>query len=141
MYSAPVPKTKRYPVMTAPRPIRVLCVDDNRDLADTTAAVVQLFGYEVTVCYDGPTAIRLAGAAGPDICLIDLNMPAMPGDELAVRIRQLHPDRKVILVAVTAMSSEEARERTRRAGFDLHLVKPVDPSKLLGVISELARHG
>jgi len=126
--------------MTASRPIRVLCVDDNRDLADTTAAVVQLFGYEVTVCYDGATALKLATAASPDICLIDLNMPGMPGDELAVRIRALHPDHKIALVAVTAMSSDEARERTRRAGFDLHLVKPVDPSRLLGLISELARN-
>lgn len=68
-------------------PLRVLCVDDNRDVADSTAELLRLVGFEARACYDGPTALAEAAAFLPSVCLIDLNMPGMDGDELATRLR------------------------------------------------------
>ena len=115
---------------------RILCVDDNRDVADSAGELLRLVGFEVVVCYDGPTALAAARGFLPDVCLLDLNMPGMDGDELAVRLRE-ESGRPVLLVAVTAMGSDECRRRTEAAGFHLHLLKPVDPHDLLRVVDEL----
>ena len=116
---------------------RVLCVDDNRDLADSAGELLSLAGFEVAVCYDGPAALAAARGFRPDVCLLDLNMPGMEGDELAVRLRDEAGGRSVLFVAVTAMGSAECRRRTEAAGFHLHLVKPVNPHDLLRVVDEL----
>lgn len=123
-------------------PLRVLCVDDNRDAADSTADLLRLVGFEARACYDGPAALAEAAHFLPGVCLIDLNMPGMDGDELASRLREQAGARPLVLVAVTAMGSDECRRRTEAAGFHLHLVKPVDPHDLLRVVDELwtARH-
>ena len=118
-------------------PLRVLCVDDNRDVADSTADLLSLVGFEVRVCYSGAAALVAAVEFRPGVCLIDLNMPGMDGDELAPRLRALPGDPPLILVAVTAMSDEASTRRIREAGFDLHLVKPVDPHQLLAVVDRL----
>src|SRR5439155_9088665 len=114
-----------------PRRLRVLVADDNRDAADSLAAVLRLAGAEVEACYNGPAALAVAGWFCPDACLLDLMMPGMDGDELAVRMHDLGGADRVLLVAVTARADEEARLRTRIAGFHLHLTKPVDPRDLL----------
>jgi CheY-like chemotaxis protein len=114
-------------------------VDDNRDAADSTAMLLWHAGFEARACYDGPTALEAAEGFRPSVCLIDLNMPGMDGDELALRLRALYCGRPLLLVALTAMSSEECRTRTRDAGFHLHVVKPVDPEQLLVVVDELFR--
>src|SRR5689334_12288337 len=118
---------------TGTRP-RVLYVDDNWDVADTAAALLRLVGLEVRVCYDGPSALAAAADFHPDVCMVDLNMPGMDGDEVVRRLRAGGDGRPVLFVAVTAMSNEEARERTHAAGFHLHLVKPVDPHDMLRVV-------
>jgi two-component system OmpR family response regulator len=119
--------------------VKVLVADDNKDAADTVAALLEAYGSQVCTCYDGQSALIEAGRFRPDVCLLDLNMPGMDGDQLAVRIRESFPDLPARLVAITALGSEEARKRTSRAGFDLHLVKPVDPSQLLAIISHLGK--
>ena len=106
--------------------LRVLCVDDNRDLADSEAMVLELHGCEVEVCYDGPSALAAALRFGPDVCLIDLNMPGMDGCEVARRLKAWRRGHPVHLIAVTAHGSDEARVKTAAAGFDRHVVKPVD---------------
>lgn len=116
---------------------RVLCVDDNRDAADSEAELLRLVGFDPRACYDGPSALRVAREFAPDVCLIDLHMPGMDGDELAARLKDEAGDRPVLLVAVTAMSNDESRSRTETAGFALHLVKPVDPHDLLRLVDEL----
>jgi CheY-like chemotaxis protein len=73
------------------------------------------------------------------VCLIDLNMPGMDGDELAVRLREQAAGRPLVLVAVTAMNNAACSARIAAAGFDLHLVKPVDPHQLLAIVDELWR--
>ncbi len=116
-------------------PPRVLCVDDNPDVADSIAVLLEISGYEARACYNGASALAKAEIFAPDICLIDLNMPGMDGDVLAIHLREA--GRPLLLAAVTAMSSEESCLRIAAAGFDLHLVKPVDPRRLLAAIGTL----
>ena len=118
---------------------RILCVDDNHDVADSTAEWLDLVGFEAVACYDGPDALAVASEFRPDVCLLDLTMPGMDGDELADRLRELFAGRATLFVAVTARGDEESRRRTEAAGFELHLVKPVDPHDLLRVVDELWR--
>lgn len=117
---------------------RVLCVDDNRDVADSEADLLRVVGFEARACYDGASARRAAGEFAPHVCLIDLHMPGMDGDELAGALRA-EAEWPALMVAVTAMDNEESRVRTRAAGFAFHLVKPVDPHDLLRVVDELWR--
>src|SRR5262245_48921103 len=116
---------------------RVLVVDDNTDVADSEAELLVLVGFEVRTCYDGPSALAAAAEFHPDVCLVDLAMPGMAGDELAALLRDRAGERPMLLVAVTALGSDEYRRRTEAAGFDMHLVKPVDPHDLLRVVDEL----
>jgi CheY-like chemotaxis protein len=120
-------------------PFRVLVVDDNRDAADSTAQLLTMAGFDARSCYDGASALAVADDFRPGVCFLDLNMPGMSGEELAVHLRERAGGRSLVLAAVTAMSSAEFRERTAAAGFDLHLVKPVDPFQLVEVVDTLFR--
>jgi CheY-like chemotaxis protein len=111
-------------------PLRVLCVDDNRDVADSEALLLRVVGFEARACYTGDAALAEAAAFLPAVCLIDLDMPGMDGCELARRLRA-GADYPLVLVAVTAMSGDVCSARVADAGFDLHLVKPVAPDQLL----------
>lgn len=117
-------------------PLRVLCVDDNHDVADSAADLLQIVGFDAKACYDGASALSEAAVFLPSLCLIDLNMPQMNGDELAVKLRFQAND-PIVLVAITAMSDEQSQQRIRDAGFDLHLVKPVDPCNLIEIVDRL----
>jgi two-component system OmpR family response regulator len=125
------------PAGDAPPSLRVLCVDDFHDSADTLGALLRIYGCEVKVCYDGPTALALAPVFRPDVCVIDLTMPGMDGDELAARLRDCGLTPAPRLVAVTAMGDEDARRRTTAAGFDFHLLKPVDPDQLANIVTDV----
>ena len=120
-------------------PLRVLCVDDNRDAADSEAMLLELHGCEVEVCYDGHSALATALRFSPDVCLIDVNMPGMDGCEVARRLRSWRRGQPVYLIAVTAHGSDEVREETVAAGFDRHLVKPADWDELSLALAELER--
>jgi two-component system, OmpR family, response regulator len=115
-------------------PIRVLCVDDNRDVADSEADLLHVHGFDARACYSGASALVEAAEFRPCVCLIDLNMPGMDGDELALRLREQEGGPPPVLVAVTARDDEKSRRRLREAGLDPHLVKPVDPNELVAVI-------
>ena len=117
------------------RRLRVLCVDDHPDTADTVKAVAEVFGYEATACYDGPSAITTAEQFQPDICLLDLDMPGMDGIALSRWLTHQAGGRPVGILAVTAMAGEEYRRRTAAAGFHRHLIKPVDPERLKAELS------
>jgi CheY-like chemotaxis protein len=118
-------------------PFRVMCVDDERDCADSAVLLLTTVGFDAKACYDGAAALALNDTFRPGVCIIDLNMPLMDGAELAVRLRSSVNWRPLLLVALTAMSDEASRTRTEAAGFDLHLVKPVDPRKLIEVVDGL----
>jgi two-component system OmpR family response regulator len=118
-------------------PFRVLCVDDNRDCADSAALLLRTMGFDSRACYDGKTALGLNDSFRPGICFLDLNMPGMDGDEVAVRLLSQSSWRPLLIVAMTAMSDQAASVRIAAAGFHMHLVKPVEPVKLLEVIDAL----
>jgi len=120
----------------ASRP-RILVVDDLMDVADSEGELLTLVGFDVHVCYDGPSALVVAAEFRPDVCLLDFTMPEMDGDELAARLRTQAGGRPMLLVAVTALDGDEYRRRIEEAGFHLHLVKPVSPHNLLRVVDEL----
>ena len=117
-----------------PRPQRVLIVDDNRDSADTLAILLEALGHRVRRSYDPLEVEALVDAEAPDLVLLDLGMPGMSGHELARRLRRLLGDR-ALLVAVTGWGQPEDRRRTAEAGFDAHLVKPVDADALLQLMA------
>jgi CheY-like chemotaxis protein len=101
----------------------VLCIDDNRDVADSEAELLRVVGFEACAYYGGAGALVEAADFLPGVCLIDLNMPGMDGDEPATRLRDLWVGEPPVLIAVTAMDGEAARRRIK-ATFDQHLVKP-----------------
>jgi len=114
-----------------PLAARLLLVDDNRDAADTTAELLRLMGAEVEVAYDGPTALDSVRALRPDAILLDIGMPDMDGHEVARRLREMSGEiGQPRLIALTGWGQEQDRERTRAAGFDDHMVKPVDVDAL-----------
>jgi PAS domain S-box-containing protein len=104
---------------------RILVVDDNRDAAEMLADLLSLAGHETHVAEDGPSALALAAKIAPEVALLDIGLPVMDGHELAMRLRQ-QSRRPLLLIAVTGYGQREDRERARAAGFDDHLVKPID---------------
>jgi PAS domain S-box-containing protein len=114
---------------------RVLIVDDNEDSAESMAVLLRLHGHEVRLAYDGLSALEEAQAFCPELIFLDLDLPKIDGYEVA---RRLPPAMKgVTLVAMTGYGQEEDRQRTQEAGFNLHLVKPVDFDMLQGLLSSL----
>jgi CheY-like chemotaxis protein len=108
---------------------RVLVVDDNRDSADTMAALLRAKGHEVRVAYDGVEGAGAATAFKPDVLLLDIGLPKLNGLDLAREIRgKLGHD--VLLIAITGMGQDEDRRRSMEAGFDHHFTKPVDLAEL-----------
>ena len=115
---------------------RVLLVDDNLDAANGLATLLGLLGHEVEVVHDGPTALAAARTNTPDVALVDIGLPGMDGYAVAQRMRE-RSGKKVMLVALTGYGGEEDRKRAQAAGFDHHLVKPVDLDALEGLVAEL----
>jgi PAS domain S-box-containing protein len=135
-------KPEQPPPVAGARPagsanVRVLIIDDNVDSADCLAMVVQLQGYVCQVAYDGPTAVTLASKFKPHIVLLDIGLPGMDGYEVARELRQRPETKGVILIAMTGWGQEEDRRKSKDAGFERHLVKPVDPAALEAVLAEV----
>ena len=112
---------------------RVLLADDNRDAADSLAMLLRLQGHEVHVAFDGAAALETACACRPEVALLDIGMPILSGYEVARRLRERPESRDMVLVALTGWGQQADRQRSREAGFDHHLVKPVE----LGELTEL----
>jgi PAS domain S-box-containing protein len=118
-----------------PSEVRILVVDDNRDIAEGLDPLLTMLGAEVRVAHDGAEAIRIVDEWPPTHVLMDLGMPGMDGYEAARRLRAKCGDHAFRLIAMTGWGQEEDRQRTREAGFDEHLVKPVGFAKLKSVLS------
>nr|WP_315597098.1 PAS domain S-box protein [uncultured Cupriavidus sp.] len=114
---------------------RVLLVDDNRDAADSMSILLEMSGHEVTIAYDGMEAIHAAARVRPDIALIDLAMPGMDGFAVIHALRGMPALANTRYVALTGFGQTSDREQTAAAGFDTHLVKPVELEVLLKVIA------
>jgi CheY-like chemotaxis protein len=125
------------PVAPTHRRSRVLVVDDNRDSADTLAALLEAWGHEVRTLYDGPSAITAAAEFRPNVVLLDIGLPKMNGYEVAAHLRKSDNHRSMILVAFTGYGQDEDRRRVREAGFDHHLVKPLEPAVLEKILDSV----
>jgi CheY-like chemotaxis protein len=120
---------------------RVLVVDDNEDAAASLAELLGLEGHQTWIAHDGLQAIEIAKANEFDVVLMDLGMPGLDGIEAARRIRAL-PGRECLpMIALTGWGQESDRARTRDAGFDWHLVKPVNTTLLSKLVAKLESRG
>jgi PAS domain S-box-containing protein len=113
---------------------RILCVDDNRDSADSLGTMLKFLGADVRVVYDGPSALEAIKICRPSIALLDIGMPGMDGLEVAQKIRDDTANKDMLLIALTGWGNEDDRQRSREAGFDHHLVKPVDLNALQALL-------
>jgi CheY-like chemotaxis protein/anti-sigma regulatory factor (Ser/Thr protein kinase) len=119
----------RPPIKSGSAPRRILVVDDNRDSADMLSVVLGLAGHDVLTAYDGAGALEKAAAFNPNVVLMDIGMPGLNGYEVARRLRERHGN-ALRLVALTGWGQDADRRRSREAGFDAHLVKPVDLERI-----------
>jgi PAS domain S-box-containing protein len=117
------------------RPLRVLLVDDNEDALVSAAEVLQLAGHEVRTATNGAAALALLPQFQPEVAVLDIGLPDLDGYDLAVRLRAELGPRAPRLIAVTGYGRDVDRERSRKAGFDVHLVKPVDIDTLMRTVN------
>jgi len=140
----------RLPMSTEPPPIpslepsagthlpqRVLVVDDNPDAANSMAMLLELSGHDVHIAQDGLEAVDAAAKLQPDVVLLDIGLPKLNGYEAGRRIRRQLRDKRLVLVALTGWGQEEDKRRSKEAGFDFHLVKPVSVSALEKLLSSV----
>ncbi len=121
--------------------LRILVIEDNQDSAESMRLLLTLHGYQVSVANTGPAGVAAAAQGRPEVVLCDIGLPGMDGFAVARALRQNPTTAHVRLIAVTGYGQEQDRQCAREAGFDDHLVKPVDPDQLLGLLDPLAREG
>jgi CheY-like chemotaxis protein len=112
-----------------PFALRILIVDDNPDTTGTLALLLETWGHAVWVAQDGPTGLEKAQSCRPNVVISDIGLPGLNGWEFAQRVRALGLD-KTLLLAVSGYAHEEDARRSQEAGFNHHLIKPVDPGYL-----------
>lgn len=114
---------------------RVLLADDHKDGADSLAELLRLKGHDVFVAYDGEQAVTLAGTLHPEVVLLDLAMPKLSGYEAAAEIRRQPWGADVLIIAITGWGFADNRRHSRDAGFDHHLMKPVELGTLQALLA------
>lgn len=119
-------------------PLRIVVVDDNQDAALMLAMLLEAAGHEVIVEHTAKAALAHSAGTSPDVFLLDIGLPEMDGNTLAQRLRAQPETARALLIAVTGYGQEQDREGTRAAGFDYHLVKPLDTSYLLALLASVA---
>jgi signal transduction histidine kinase/DNA-binding response OmpR family regulator len=117
--------------------LRVLVVDDNKDAAQSTALLLRLFGFQAQLAYDGAEALKAVAEFRPDAVLLDIGLPVMDGYEVARRLRAQPSAERLVLIAASGYGQEEDQLRSREAGFDTHLTKPLDPPHLTEILVSL----
>jgi CheY-like chemotaxis protein len=133
------------PVRREPEPAvptdakKVLIVDDNLDAAETLAMMLELLGQTTRQEHDGKSALKAAAEYQPDVVFLDIGLPGLSGHEVASRIRRDLGMRSVYLIALSGYGTEEDRRKSFYAGFDSHLVKPLDPAALPGILAAAER--
>jgi two-component system CheB/CheR fusion protein len=135
--TAPSPTARPTTESAATTPLRILIVDDNRDSTDMLAMSLTFAGHETFTAHDGAAAVEAATRLDPDVILMDIGLPILSGYEAARRIREANGEkRRPLLVALTGWGQEEDRRRSQEAGFDAHLVKPLDEAALAQLLAE-----
>jgi CheY-like chemotaxis protein len=117
--------------------LRILIVDDNRDSADSLGMLLQIMGNDIRMAHDGQEGVDVAEEFRPDVVLLDIGLPKLNGYEACRRIRKQPWGSSVVLIALTGWGQDDDRRRSHEAGFDHHMVKPVDPQALMGLLHEL----
>lgn len=117
--------------------LRILIVDDNRDSADSLGVLLRIIGNEIRTAEDGAKGVKLAGEFRPDVVLMDIGLPKLNGYEACQSIREQEWGIRMVLIAVTGWGQDEDRRRSHEAGFDHHMVKPVDPHALMKLLADL----
>jgi len=115
---------------------RILLIDDNADSNESMAVLLEIIGYTVRTAVDGPQALQLAATFEPHLILCDIGLPGMSGYELAAALRTLAGTREVTIAAVTGYGHESDISCSMAAGFDRHLVKPLDADVLLTYVAQ-----
>ncbi|HEY0982139.1 response regulator [Schlesneria sp.] len=131
------PSSPGGPAATSTPPRRILIADDNEDSATSLARILKIMGNEVHTANDGEEAVILAATFRPDVILMDIGMPRMNGYDACREIRSQPWGKETVLIAQTGWGQNEDKKRSRDAGFDLHIVKPMDPMILEGLLTEL----
>ncbi|QBQ53960.1 PAS domain S-box protein [Nitrosococcus wardiae] len=116
---------------------RLLIVDDCKDSADSLAMLLKMIGHEVYTAYEGEEAIMAAAKLKPEVLLLDIEMPKLSGYDTCRHIRQQSWGKKMLLIAMTGWGQEDDRRRTKEAGFNYHMVKPVNPDALTKLLASL----
>jgi PAS domain S-box-containing protein len=129
---APAPVAQATPASSPRR--RVLIVDDNKDAADSLALLLQLAGHETRVAYSGQGGLTAAASFRPEAAFLDIGMPQMDGYELATALRRQREGADTYLVALTGWGQDADRQRSREAGFDHHMTKPVDLAAVMALL-------
>lgn len=135
-----IPRNAPSPATPAPRsatqPERVLIVDDNRDAADSLAALLELEGFDVRAVHDGLAAVSMALEWRPEAIVLDIGLPGLDGYSVATQLRERFTGTPLRLIALTGYGQSRDRERSRSAGFDRHLVKPVEYEELVAALRQ-----
>jgi CheY-like chemotaxis protein len=126
---------------SSPAPRRVLIVDDNTDAADSLAMLVDMWGNETLLARNGREAIEVAERHRPDVVLLDIGLPGLNGYEVCCQIRSREWGKSIAVFALTGWGQEEDRRRSKDAGFDGHLIKPVDAETLRNVLTSAKAPG
>jgi CheY-like chemotaxis protein len=116
---------------------RILVVDDNHDAAESMGVLLKLMGADVRAAYDGLEALEVAQSFRPEVVLLDIGMPKMHGYDTARRFRQEEWGKEIVLIALTGWGRDEDRRRAEEAGFDGHVIKPVQVSSLRQLLERL----
>ncbi len=132
---APQPRPSEQRPARPTQSLRILIVDDSHDSADLFAMFMRLMGHEVYTAYDGIDGVAAAEQFRPDAVLLDIGMPRLNGADACRQIRATPWGRNIMLIALTGWDQEEDRRRIIEAGFDAHLVKPVDPDAVIDLLS------
>ena len=114
---------------------RILLVDDNVDFVASLALILQASGHEVRVTHDGLEALEVATTFQPDFIFLDIGLPGLNGYDVARNLRQLPSTQRSILVAITGWGQAGDKRRAREAGFDHHVVKPVEPTEIHAILT------
>jgi signal transduction histidine kinase len=133
-HPAPARESTRRRRSTSETPLSILLVEDNADAAESLTLLLRALGHQVCAVGDAGAALDAANASAPDVALVDIGLPGMDGYELAQRLRALETSASTLLVAVTGYGLPKDKERTAAAGFDAHLVKPIELDELQRVL-------
>ena len=117
--------------------LRILVADDNRDAADAMCMLLQVSGYEALACYDGETVLQQVFRFQPHVLLQDIAMPGIDGLEVARRLRALDANRRLVMVAFSGFGEPDDLQKSREAGFEHYLVKPVDFGRVRQILDSV----